>query len=181
MRITSLSKKLIVIVVAVTFALVALVGLLPQGDKLPEEIPEAPTEIEDNEALNKQKQEEALVRSLTNFFHDLDSDALGEEETIYTGYIKGAGNAIFRFHAQADQKLVAELEDEQSQLFELLLFSSSESNVLTLISGEPYTIPDNGFYELRIVYRSHIEALQALEAENHQAVPQVFNLTLKLN
>ena len=70
MRITPLSKKLIVIIIAVTFALVALVGLVPQRERMPEEVPEVPAEIDDIEALNKQKQEEALVRSLTiSVFH----------------------------------------------------------------------------------------------------------------
>ena len=103
MRITPLSKKLIVIIIAVTFALVALVGLVPQRERMPEEVPEVPAEIDDIEALNKQKQEEALVRSLTNFSHDIDSYLLSEGEALYTGYIKGAGNAIFRFNAEADQ------------------------------------------------------------------------------
>ena len=177
MRITPLSKKLIVIIIAVTFALVALVGLVPQRERMPEEVPEVPAEIE---ALNKQKQEEALVRSLTNFSHDIDSYLLSEGEALYTGYIKGAGNAIFRFNAEADQELVVELAEQESQLFEMLLYNNFNSIVLTLISGEPFKIPSHGLYELRIVYRSHIEVTQDVEYEKHQAVPQAFNLTLKL-
>lgn len=181
MRITSLSKKIIVVITAVTFALVALAGLVPQGEKVQKEALDVLTETKSSEVLNKQKQEQALIRSLTNFSHDIDEDALNNNETLYTGYIKGAGNAIFRFNAQAGQLLVAELAEAESQLFELLLFSNYTSSVLTLISGESYTIPDNGLYELRIVFRTHIESVQAVEAENHQAVPQIFNLTFKLN
>ncbi len=180
MRITPLSKKLIVIIIAVTFALVALVGLVPQRERMPEEVPEVPAEIDDIEALNKQKQEEALVRSLTNFSHDIDSYLLSEGEALYTGYIKGAGNAIFRFNAEADQELVVELAEQESQLFEMLLYNNYNSSVLTLISGEPFKIPSHGLYELRIVYRSHIEVTQDVEDEKHQAIPQAFNLTLKL-
>lgn len=179
MRITPLSKKIIVIIFAVTFTLVVLAGLMPQGERLPEEIPAATTEVDEIEALNEQKQEEILVRSLTNFSHDIDSDLSSEIQ--YTGYIKGAGSAIFRLHAQAGQELIAKLEDEQSQLFELLLFSNISSGVVTVISGEPYSIPDNGLYELRIVFRSHIESIQAVEADNKQALPHLFNLSLKLN
>lgn len=178
MRITPLSRKIIVVVAAVTFALVALAGLAPQKEKLPEQSPAIPSEIEDSEALSKQRQEEIIVRSLTNFSHDIDDDLLSGVQ--YTGYIKGAGNAIFRFHAQADQELVVELAGQESQMFELLLFSNVTSSVYTLISGDPYKIPDTGLYELRIVFRSHIESIQAQEAENEQAVPQVFNLSLKL-
>lgn len=179
MRITPLSKKLIVVIAAVTFTLVALAGLLPQKDKLPDELPLVPTAVDESEALSKQQQEEIVVRSLTNFSHDVDDDLL--KGVQYTGYIKGAGNAIFRLHAQAEQNLVVELAGQESQVFELLLFSNVTSNVFTIISGEPYKIPDTGLYELRIVFRSHIETIQAEEAENQQAVPQVFNLSLKLN
>ncbi|MDO5666383.1 MAG: hypothetical protein Q4G44_01015 [Alcaligenaceae bacterium] len=178
MRINSLSKKIIVVVAAVTFTLVALAGLIPQKDQLPENSPLVPSEIEDSEGLSKQRQEEIIVRSLTNFSHDIDNDLLAGVQ--YTGYIKGAGNAIFRLHAQAQQELVAELAGQESQLFELLLFSNITSSVVTLISGEPYKIPDTGLYEIRIVFRSHIETIQAAEAENQEAVPQVFNLSLKL-
>ncbi|NLA50657.1 MAG: hypothetical protein GX860_00770 [Alcaligenaceae bacterium] len=180
MRITSLSKKIIVVIIAVTFALVALVGLLPQDAKSPEIVPDAPAELMDTEALNKKKQEEALIRSLTNFSHDIDSYLLSEGEVLYTGYIKGAGNAIFHFNAQEGQQLVVELAEQESQLFEMLLFNNFNSSVFTLISGEPFMIPSNGLYELRVVYRSHIEVTQAVEDEKHQAVPQAFNLTLKL-
>lgn len=181
MRITPLSKKIIVVIVAVTFALVAIAGLVPQGQRLAKTVPEMPAEVADSEALNKQKQEEALIRSLTNFSHDIDSHLLSEGEVLYTGYIKGAGNAIFHFNAQAEQELVAELAEQESQLFELLLFNNFNSSVFTLISGEPFKIPSNGLYELRVVYRSHIEATQAVEDDKHQAVPQAFNLTLKLH
>lgn len=181
MRITPLSKKIIVVIIAVTFALVAIAGLVPQGERMPEVVPEVPAETDNSEALNKQKQEEALIRSLTNFSHDIDSHLLSEGEVLYTGYIKGAGNAIFHFNAHADQELIAELAEQESQLFELLLFNNFSSSVFTLISGQPFKIPGNGLYELRIVYRSHIEATQAVEADKHQAVPQAFNLTLTLD
>lgn len=178
MRITPLSRKIIVVVAAVTFALVALAGLLPQKDRLPEQTPVVPGEIEDSEALSKRKQEEIMIRSLTNFSHDIDSDLLNGVQ--YTGYIQGAGNAIFRLHAQAEQALLVELAGQESQMFELLLFSNVTSSVITLISGEAYKIPDTGLYELRIVFRSHIETIQAEEAENQQAIPQLFNVSLKL-
>ena len=178
MRITPLSKKIIVIVAAVTFALVALAGLMPPTKSLPEEIPAAPQEIEEGKVISKQKQEEIMVRSLTNFSHDIDDDL--QHGAQYTGYIKGAGNAIFRLHATAGQELLAELAAQESQTFEMLLFSNVSSSVYTLISGEPYTIPATGLYEIRIVFRTHIESIQAQEAENQQAVPQLFNISLRL-
>lgn len=178
MRITPLSKKIIVIVAAVTFTLVALVGLMPQKETLPDETPAVPREIEDGKVISKQKQEEIMVRSLTNFSHDIDDDL--QNGAQYTGYIKGAGNAIFRLHAQAGQELLAELAGQESQTFEMLLFSNVTSNVYSLISGEAYKIPDTGLYEIRIVFRTHIETIQAEEAENKKAVPQVFNISLQL-
>ncbi|CAM5185535.1 hypothetical protein OURE66S_04177 [Oligella ureolytica] len=184
MLITPLSKKIIVVIIAVTFALVAIAGLVPHGERLPKNVTEMHADVlegEALEALNKQKQEEALIRSLTNFSHDIDSHLLSEGEVLYTGYIKGAGNAIFHFNAHVEQELVAELAEQESQLFELLLFNNFNSSVFTLISGQPFKIPSNGLYELRIVYRSHIEATQAVEADKHQAVPQAFHLTLKLD
>ena len=180
MRITPLSKKIIVVVAAVTFTLVALAGLVPRDDNLPEDVVLVPTAVDEEANLTKQQKEQIVIRSLTNFSHDVD-DELVSKGVQYTGYIEGAGNSIFRIYARAGQHLVAELAGQESQQFELLLFSNLTSDVFTVISGEPYKIPSTGLYELRIVFRTHIETLQATEAENAHAVPQIFNLSLKLN
>lgn len=180
MQLTPLSKKLIVIIAAVTFSLVALAGLIPQDDALSDEAALLSTSSQTDEELQREQQELAMIRSLTNFSHDLDEELWAQGELRYTGYIQGAGSAIFRFHADGGKQLVATLADEQSQLFEMLLFSNLTSHVMTISSGEAFNISEHGLYELRLVFRSHIESLQALEAENYQAIPQQFTISLEL-
>ncbi|ETD73140.1 hypothetical protein V757_00110 [Pelistega indica] len=168
MQLTSNSKKLIIAIAAVTVLGVILTQ--PSADNSSEQ----PSESIANTSGQSLNQNNALdpttIKSLTNLTQHV--EFLDHQTAVqYRGYIQGVGYSSYQFLAEQGQQLLIELE--ASDKIELLLYGNT---IAPIKSGVPYTIPDNGLYDLRVLYKPDIEAAQAQKATS----PEMYRISFTL-
>ncbi|WP_156929896.1 hypothetical protein [Brackiella oedipodis] len=146
---------------------VALTGLF-STEQTPEPVQSAAS------SQTTQEQDDVIIKSLTNNTQNV---VFEPHNTLsYVGYIEGAGYGSYQFYAQHNQRFTASLAD-QSNKFEMIMFGP-ETQVIK--SGKSYTIPANGLYELRVVFKNDVERKQEQDQARDKSVPQIYNITLSL-
>lgn len=165
MRLSLTSKILIGIILLFTLASVAIVGQLEQKFAL-----EA---VKIRQA--SEKHNEAIVNSLTNMTQNV-TFMPGQAAEIFTGYIMGAGYSAYQFRAAQNQTLRVNLKADNT--IDLVLFGP-ETQILE--RDTDFTIPLDGLYELRVMFKEEIELQQEKAALDNtaQATPYTVILNLK--
>ncbi len=150
MQLTTNSKKLIVAIVAMTILGVILAS--PSA-------PELPSESIANTSGQSTGQDFLLdpttVKSLTNLTQNIQLTEVNDTQQ-YRGYIQGVGYSSYQLLAEQGQKIHFQLD--ASDNIEMLLYGS---NIVPLTNNAEYTIPENGLYDLRILYKPSVELEQA--------------------
>lgn len=166
MQLTTNSKKLIIAIVALTGLGVLLTA--------PSEPVEKPTESVANTSGQSTEQNFLLdpttIKSLTNLTQTVQFVEPNVAQQ-YRGYIQGVGYSSYQFHAEKDQVIRFHLEAPNT--IEMLLYGA---NVVPLNNDTEYVIPENGLYDLRILYKPSVENQQARKPSPPQAYKIGFTL-----
>ncbi|MDY0272812.1 MAG: hypothetical protein RBR37_09900 [Advenella sp.] len=159
------SKVLIGIIIIFTAASVVIVGKL--------ETHYVSETVKIKQA--SEKHNEAIINSLTNMTQNV-SFSPEESAMVYTGYIMGAGYSAYQFRATQDQILRVSLRGDD--FLDMVLFGPETK---TLDRDTDFSIPLDGLYELRVLFREDMQILQEKAALDNtaQAVPYTITLTLK--
>lgn len=169
MQLTTNSKKLIIAIIALTGLGVILTS--------PDEPVEKPTESVANTSGQSTEQNFLLdpttIKSLTNLTQNVQ---FGEPNITqqYRGYIQGVGYSSYQFHAEQGQVIRFHLEAPNT--IEMLLYGA---NVVPLKNDMEYTIPENGLYDLRILYKPSVENEQSKNPSPPEAYHIGFTLVNK--
>ena len=146
MRLSPLSKKLIPAIAVMTF--IGVILATPQSPSSQAHIPV------NNDVPIAAQLDPATIKSLTNLtqhftLHD-------PNKTLqYRGYVQGVGYSSYQFLAQQNQRVLIQLD--APDVIEMILYGPQ---VVPLKNNTEYLIPDNGLYDLRVLYKIPIEEQQ---------------------
>lgn len=146
MQLSPLSKKLIPTIAVLTFIGVILAT------------PPTPTTgsqilLNDTTPVAAQL-DPATIKSLTNLTQHLTLQEPGQA-LQYRGYVQGVGYSSYQFLAQQNQKVHIKLD--ASDVIEMILYGQQ---VVPLKNDTEYLIPENGLYDLRVLYKIPVEEQQ---------------------
>lgn len=169
MQLTTNSKKLIITIVALTGLGVILAA--------PDDPVEKPTESVANTSGQSTEQNYLLdpttIKSLTNLTQNVQFTEPNVTQQ-YRGYIQGVGYSSYQFHAEQGQIIRFHLEAPNT--IEMLLYGTS---VVPLTNDMEYTVPENGLYDLRILYKPSVENEQSKKPSAPEAYHIGFTLVNK--
>lgn len=146
MRLSPLSKKLIPTIAVLTF--VGVILATPQAPSTQEQI-----SINNDTPIAAQL-DPAAIKSLTNLTQHFTLQDPGKT-LQYRGYVQGVGYSSYQFLAQQNQQLHILLD--ASDVIEMILYGPQ---VVPLKNNTEYLIPENGLYDLRVLYKIPVEEQQ---------------------
>ncbi len=146
MRLSPLSKKLIPAIAVITF--IGVILATPQAPSSQEHIPV------NNDVPIAAQLDPATIKSLTNLTQHFTLQEPGQT-LQYRGYVQGVGYSSYQFLAQQNQQVQILLD--APDVIEMILYGPQ---VVPLKNNVDYTIPENGLYDLRVLYKIPIEEQQ---------------------
>lgn len=146
MYLSPLSKKLIPAIAVLTF--IGVILTTPQEPNTSNQIP-----IDSTTPVAAQL-DPATVKSLTNLTQHLSLQEAGQT-LQYRGFIQGVGYSSYQFLAQQNQHIQITLDAPDA--IEMILYGQQ---VVPLKNKAEYVIPENGLYDLRVLYKIAIEERQ---------------------
>lgn len=167
MQLSVNSKKLIVAISALT-----VLGVIIATPETPKEPPkESIATASGQSAQQNFVLDPTTIKSLTNLTQNVQLKELNTTQQ-YRGYIQGVGYSSYLFLAKQGQKIHFHLEAPNT--IEMLLYGA---NIVPINNDNEYTIPENGLYDLRVLYKPSVEAEQAQKATEPEAYKIAFTLT----
>lgn len=168
MPLTTNSKKLIIAIAA--FTILGVILTAPSA-------PETPSESVANTSGQSTGQDFVLdpttVKSLTNLTQNIQLSEVNDTQQ-YRGYVQGVGYSSYQLFAERGQKILFQLD--ASEKIEMLLYGT---NIVPLDNNTEYSIPENGLYDLRILYKPSVELEQAKKTSAPEAYRIAFTLKAK--
>lgn len=163
MRLSPLSKKLIPSIAVLTF--IGVILATPQESTHENQIP-----INNTTPVAAQL-DPATIKSLTNLTQHFSLQEPGQT-LQYRGYVQGVGYSSYQFLAQKNQTVHIKLE--ASDVIEMILYGQQ---VVPLKNNAEYVIPENGLYDLRVLFKIPIEEQQ--DRATTEPVPYRIDFTLQ--
>lgn len=168
MQLTTNSKKLIIAIVATT-----ILGIILAAPSTPELPSESVANTSGQSATQDFLLDPTTVKSLTNLTQNIQLHDLNDTQQ-YRGYVQGVGYSSYQLLAEQGQKIHFQLE--ASDNIEMLLYGT---NIVPLSNNTEYTIPENGLYDLRILYKPSVELEQAKKSSAPESYRIAFTLKAK--
>lgn len=165
MQLTANSKKLIIAIVAIT-----ILGIILAAPSTPELPSESVANTSGQSAGQDFLLDPTTIKSLTNLTQNIQLNDLNDTQQ-YRGYVQGVGYSSYQLLAEQGQKILFQLE--ASDNIEMLLYGT---NIVPLSNNMEYTIPENGLYDLRILYKPSVELEQAKKSSAPESYRIAFTL-----
>lgn len=166
MPLTTNSKKLIITIAALT----GLGVILTSPDEPVEKTTTSVANTSGQSAGQNLLLDPTTIKSLTNLTQNIQFNEPNITQQ-YRGYIQGVGYSSYLFHAEQGQVIRFHLNAPNT--IEMLLYGT---NIVALSNDKEYIIPENGFYDLRILYKPSVENEQSKKPSPPEAYQISFTL-----
>ncbi|NEN75229.1 hypothetical protein F9B74_02655 [Pelistega sp. NLN82] len=165
MQLSNNSKKLIIAIMAMTG-----LGVLLTSPNPTEPAHESIATASDQSIYQANMLDPTTIKSLTNLTQHIIIDTVGMP-LRYRGYIQGVGYSSYQFLGEKGQKIIFSLEAPSNM--EMILYGTT---IVPISNNMEYTLPENGSYDLRILYKPSIELQQTKKSSDPEAYYITFTL-----